>query len=301
MLSVGLRLGLKKNSLTISTTDAFAAFLRAASRVKPGESFNFAVLAGNPSAPGRRHVFLLFNSASEPVAVVKAGTTSEARKLIGHERHLLSTFNLRLEGVPRLRSELNTENWSAFATDFIEGDAPREDSNAALGKIFSSWVNEKSFVSVGDTLAWKRLRSSYGDGGLPDFISSLTTYRVKPVLFHGDFAPWNVKVSNGRWTVLDWERGEDVGIPLWDWMHFVVQPSVLVRRDSTDATVARLRALFAAPEFINYSKHCQVAGAEWRFAFAYVEYCIRVTQQTEGLPLLEKLLEVIRTRLPTAR
>lgn len=296
-LAVGLRPGLARVSRVISQTDPFAAFLRACSGVDAGEPFSFAVLAGNPSAPGRRHVFLLFDSASQPVAVVKAGLTGKARELIRHERLLLSVFDAKQKGVPRLTNAIETDDWSAFSMDFIAGDSPGDDSSAVLGTIFSSWVNEKSSITVGDTSAWKRLEASLGGGGFPETIASLATCQVRPVLFHGDFAPWNIKVADGRWTVLDWERGEQIGIPMWDWLHHVIQPGVLVRREAADITIARLTELFASADFIQYAKRCQVSGAEWRFTFAYVEYCIRVTRQTEGLPLLERLREALRVKI----
>jgi aminoglycoside phosphotransferase (APT) family kinase protein len=121
------------------------------------------------------------------------------------------------------------------------------------------------------------------------------------VLMHGDFAPWNVKVLAGRWTVLDWERGERVGIPAWDWLHFVVQPAVLVQREGTDATVARLKKLFGSAEFQRYAVRCGIVGAEWKLAFAYVDHCMNVTRQTEGLKLLEALRDAIHARCATAR
>lgn len=130
MLHVGLRAGLQKISLTISTTDPFAVFLRAAARVEPCEPFSFAVLTGNPSAPGRRHVFLLFNSAAQPVAVVKAGATTKARELITHEATILSSFAPDQSGLPKLRGACELDNVSAFAMDFIEGISPGEDSVA---------------------------------------------------------------------------------------------------------------------------------------------------------------------------
>ena len=101
--------------------------------------------------------------------------------------------------------------------------------------------------------------------------------------------------------MLDWERGERVGIPAWDWFHFIVQPSVLVRRETTEATLARLEKLFTTVEFQQYATQCGIAGAEWRLAYAYVDYCINVTRQTEGLKSLEALREAIRTRWTTAR
>lgn len=297
MLRVGLRLGLGKTSLAISSTDPFAAFLRAAARVEPGEPFSFAVLTGNPSAPGRRHVFLLFNSASEPVAVVKAGATSRARELIAHETSLLSAFAISQSGLPKVRGVCELENLSAFAMDFIEGTSPSDDASSELEKNFSSWVDTEKKIEISETAAWQRLIQARGATAMPEGVHGLETLRVFPVLMHGDFAPWNVKVSSDQWTVLDWERGERVGIPAWDWLHFVVQPAVLVRRETTNATIARLEKLFASAEFQRYAERCGIIGAEWKLAFAYVDYCINVTRQTEGLALLELLREASSERL----
>ena len=301
MLRVGLRLGLRKTSLTISATDPFSAFLRAAARVEPGEPFSFAVLAGNPCAPGRRHVFLLFNSVSEPVAVVKAGATSRARELIAHETSFLSAFASAQSGLPKLSGACELDHVSAFAMDFIEGASPGDDASGELEKIFSSWVDSGSHIGIGETAAWQRLTEAGGVTALPESVQTLATMRLRPVLMHGDFAPWNVKVSQGRWTVLDWERGERVGIPAWDWFHFVVQPAVLVQREPTEATVSRLEKLFASAEFQRYAERCGIRGAERRLALAYLEYWIRVTRQTEGLGLLEALRDVMRARWITAR
>ena len=301
MLHVGLRAGLQKISLTISTTDPFAVFLRAAARVEPCEPFSFAVLTGNPSAPGRRHVFLLFNSAAQPVAVVKAGATTKARELITHETAILSSFAPDQSGLPKLRGACELDNVSAFAMDFIEGISPGEDSVADLSKILSSWVDAEKVITLAVTKAWGRLVEAYGPFDFPSVYKELQDLPIHPVLMHGDFAPWNVKVSAGRWTVLDWERGERVGIPAWDWFHFIVQPAVLVRRETTEATMARLEKLFASAEFQRYAERCRIVGAEWKLAFAYVDYCINVTRQTEGLRSLEALREAMRSLLATRR
>ena len=300
MLRAGLRLGLQKTSLTMSSADPFAAFLRAAARVEPGEPFSFAVLTGNPSAPGRRHVFLLFNSDSEPVAVVKAGATSRARELIAHETSLVSAFASAQSGLPKVRGACELDNLSAFAMDFIEGTSPGEDAGGELETIFSSWVDSEKEIEIGKMATWQRLIQARGAAALPDAVRGLETLRVFPVLMHGDFAPWNVKVSAGRWTVLDWERGERVGIPAWDWFHFIVQPAVLVRREPTDLTMLRLEKLFTSLDFQRYAKRCGIAGVEWQLAFAYVDYCINVIRQTEGLQLLEALREALRARRATA-
>ena len=289
MLRVGLRPGLQKSSLRIADTDPFAAFLRATARVEPGEPFSFAVLTGNPSAPGRRHVFLLFNSTSQPVAVVKAGASSRARELITHEVSLLSNIGSNHSGLPKLTGVCELDNLSAFAMDFIKGTSPRENSSIELGKICSSWVDSQKEIALGETDAWKRLVRCYDHTVLPDAVSQLAARRIHPVLMHGDFAPWNVKASSGGWTVLDWERGERVGIPAWDWFHFVMQPAVLVRKEATESTLNKISTLFTSQEFQRYASLTGIAGLEWPLALAYVDFCIHVTQQTEGLNLLTQL------------
>lgn len=297
LLRLGLRPRLQKQTVTISNTDPFAAFLRGAARVEPGEPFSFAVLAGNPNAPGRRHVFLVFNSDSQPVAVVKAGASRRARELITHETAILSGFSGKPAGLPRLRSACDLENLSAFAMDFIEGTCPDEDSTVTLEEIFSSWVGNEAEVALADIPAIQRLLEKNTDTTTASILNQAATNRVLPVLMHGDFAPWNVKVDGGAWTVLDWERGERVGVPAWDWFHFVIQPSVLVKREPTEATVSRLAELFESADFIRYSKQCKIQGLQWLLLLAYVEYCIHVIRQTEGLDLLKALRAEICDRV----
>ena len=106
---------------------------------------------------------------------------------------------------------------------------------------------------------------------------------------HGDFAPWNVKVSRGRWTVLDWERGELAGIPGWDWFHFVMQPALLVRHETSEAMLARLEGLLRSTEFVDYAQNAGTAESARPLAYAYLMNCLRVTQQTEGRAGLEAL------------
>ena len=113
---------------------------------------------------------------------------------------------------------------------------------------------------------------------------------------HGDFTPWNVKVANGRWTVLDWERGERAGVPGWDWLHFVLQPAVLVQREPLDQTLTRLERLFVSAEFIRYARRAKIIGQEWLLTAAYVIFSLRVTRQTEGAARLGPLLEAIQNR-----
>jgi aminoglycoside phosphotransferase (APT) family kinase protein len=116
---------------------------------------------------------------------------------------------------------------------------------------------------------------------------------VRPALMHGDFAPWNVKAHprTHEWQVLDWERGEFNGIPVWDWLHFEVQPAILVRRDSAASILVRLEKLFQMPEFKAHAERAGVCGIERPLALAYFLYSVRVQRQTEGAVEMETLLD----------
>lgn len=290
-------LGTEKYSQTFSPRDSFATYLAQTAGLPSGQLPQFAVLAGNPHAPGRRFVFLLFDAANHPVAVVKAGHQPAARALITHEVNLLKSLPGRAAAVPRLRGGgFSSGSGEAFAMDFIAGQSPQGDAPGTLEKLFTSWLAPSSKAAISELPAWQRLRDAPDAPPLPEPLATLGELRACPTLMHGDFAPWNIKVAAGHWTVLDWERGEAAGIPAWDWFHFVVQPAVLVQHAATGTIITRLEELFAATEFRRYAEAAGIAGSERGLALAYVCYCRYVTRQTEGLDRLAALEAVLRRR-----
>lgn len=134
---------------------------------------------------------------------------------------------------------------------------------------------------------WRRFVAS--GGSFPkELRPKLESVRVKPVIFHGDFAPWNLRVdSNNRLMVLDWERGEDQGIPGWDWFHYVVQTSILVHKEKAEDTFRRIVRLLKTPEFINYARHAGF-GTNGLLLFAgYLGYTAHSGQSEGGQKLVE--------------
>jgi hypothetical protein len=305
LAKAGLRLTFRFALLThgggtpfvLKREDPFLAYLARTAGGAAGSLPEFAVLAGNPQAPGRRFVFLLFDAAQNPVAVVKAGCSERARELIHHEAALLRECGSHRAGFPVLRDSFISGARAAFATDFIAGESPVGAGGAELENIFTSWLDQSGEILIREIPAWQRLVGAFGAEALPAPLAALGGTRLRPTLVHGDFAPWNVKAAKGRWTVLDWERGERVGIPGWDWFHFVVQPAVLVRREPPARTLQRLEELFAAAPFGRYARLAGIAGREWRLVAAYLTYCLRVGLQTEGVARLAALAQALQQRL----
>lgn len=274
----------------------FLASLALTAGLPAGQIPEFAVLAGNPHAPGRRYVFLLFDADAKPVAVVKAGNTERARELIQHEATLLRELGGKQNALPKLRDEIVCHPVVAFSTDFITGASPAGDGTEMLSSILTAWLDESREVNMSELPAWQRLLRTETESPLPECVRALTSLRTHPALMHGDFAPWNVKVADGRWTVLDWERGERVGVPGWDWLHFILQPAILVQRAEPATMIAMLERLFATPAFAHYAAKARIAGQEWSWAAAYLCYCLRITRQTEGASRLQPLLTAILDR-----
>lgn len=288
-LCAGVAPRLKKISVSVPLGDEFALFLADAAGPPATELPLFAILPGNPNTGGRRFVILLFDPNDEPVAVVKAGSSAASRKLIAHEMNFLASVPPRTEGLPTLRGKFLSPRLDAFALDFIPGNSPGLDDLAPLAKLLSSWVAVGQMVTMNELAAWQRLIQAATNAPLPGAVQALSELRFHATMTHGDCAPWNVKNFRGRWTFLDWERGELAGVPTWDWLHFVIQSAVLVRRETAPAILSRMEKLFALAAFQDYASRAGVLGKERPLATAYLSYCTRVLRQSEGLKTVIEL------------
>ena len=197
---------------------------------------------------------------------------------------------------PEAVVDMDAERAEAFALEFIHGRTPPARWLARPAGVFHTWVNHQRLVALGDLPPWQRLLATASAPPLPVAVTAISGAKVHPTLMHGDFAPWNIRVTKERWIALDWERGETDGIPAWDWFHAVVQPAVLVQKAAPDAIIAQLARLLDSVEFGRYAKLTGMAGQERALALAYVGYCIRVTRQTEGLDRLTALEAMMQTR-----
>jgi hypothetical protein len=276
----------------IARDDPFADYLSQVAGIS--SSFPaFALLAGNPRTPGQRCIILVFDNAGNPAGVVKVGSHEQSHRLIEHEEGFLKSIPAGTAGVPKLRSSFQSERVRAFTIDFIPGNSPAVDDSEGVEKILTSWLDTSQQITVGDTPAWRKLHQTAGQP-FPSALANLAHAKVHPAIVHGDFAPWNIKVNGGVWTLLDWERGELAGIPGWDWFHFVIQNAVLVERAATPAVLARIESLLSSAPFQRYAQRAGIVGVERLLALAYLHYCVDVLRPSEGL---EQLKSVTRAAL----
>jgi len=285
-------------SLAIWPQDPFVEFLSSQAGMDAGKLPTLGILAGNPASDGQRFLLMVFNSRHTPVAVVKVGLSQRAQALIEQEEHFLATAPRGMIAVPGLRAKFESPRLRAIALDFFSGDSPRPRNEASLPPVLNSWVDTNRTIALSETPDWKRLQDS---APRSDWFSALSGRlagrKFHPAIHHGDFAPWNIKVSPaGAWTVLDWERGELTGIPGWDWFHYVIQPGILVERLPNPGLLQRVESLLGAEAFKHYAAGAAIQGYERDLLLAYLLHVVEVIKPSEGLAQTRDLLHALSSQ-----
>jgi hypothetical protein len=299
ILTARLPLGIQSVALNFSPDHPFVRWLVSLTPA-PGGLTPFAVLAGNANSPGQRLILLLFNPAGQPALVVKAGVTEAARKLIALEQQFfasLPTDSTPLK-IPQLRGVFTSAPLAALAMDFLPGRSPLARDEAELPRLLGRWLQPQAQTTFAATRVGRELEAACA--AHPVFQSQRAAVGAAPhatALYHGDFTPWNVRVSpSGDWRVLDWERGEVNGLPAWDWFHYVVQKAVLVQHQSATALAATLEQLLASGEFQTYLRASRLLGRERALLLLYLVHQIEVVRPSEGRAQTEDLLQVLVAR-----
>ena len=254
----------------------------------------FGILAGNPGAAGQRFILLVFGDAKTPAAIVKVGLDAEAKKLIEREAAFLESVPRGSRSIPAVRGQFEQPRLRGLAMRFVDGESPRALDESAIPDLLTAWLHPHHTLAIGLTRTWWELEKNCGVH--PAFVAlekRLANRIVHPAIFHGDFAPWNIKVSEGVWTVLDWERGELNGLPGYDWFHYIIQTRILVGKKSTTALVQELSSLLGSTAFQQYATRAGIAGVERELVVAYLLHHNEVIRPGEGRVRGRKLFNAL--------
>ena len=259
----------------------------------------FGILAGNPMSEGQRLLLLVFDPRQRPVAVVKAGLSEPAKGLIEKEESFLKAVPEGTRAVPRLRTAFQSPRVRALALDFFAGDSPRAQHEAEIPPLLESWIDPNRNIACSRYPGLEAAGAGRtGNGLFPGVAAQLRGQSIHPAIHHGDFTPWNIKVSPaGVWTVLDWERGELTGIPGWDWFHYIIQSAILVERLPASAVVQRVEGLLESAAFRQYAARGGIVGCERELVLAYLLHVVEVIKPSEGLEPTRGLLHGLLERL----
>lgn len=285
LLHSRLSVGMKQTRLEISRRAAFTRFLFNVAGEAGEQLPEFGILAGNPRSPGQRFMILVCSGDGQPAAVVKAGMSKEAKALIALESAFLRKAGGRVPGVPALRNHFQDPGIEALALDYFPGESPRETGPVEMSRLLGRWIDETGTITIAESAAWQQLKACpAAERMLAALAPKLEGQRVHSVMFHGDFAPWNIRVLPSReWMALDWERGDPRGLPGWDWFHFVIQPAILVRKSGIEELVRQVEAMLASDAFRSYAQKALIQGGERELLAAYLLHLVEVIQPSEGM------------------
>lgn len=298
LLKLRLPLGMDSVRVNLSPDDPFVCWLAQLANLKPNQIPQFAVLAGNPNSPGQRLILLIFDSAGQPAAVVKVGLAEAARKLIIVEQEFLKSVPQSFPRIPVLRGTFANTRLQAMALDYLPGRSPVESDEHRLPQVLSQWLHPQQQVEFSDTRVGRELASHCATHPLFKLHAPALQGRCcRAAVYHGDFAPWNIRVApGGDWMVLDWERGEVNGLPTWDWFHYEIQKAILVQHKSADSLARMVEAILTRDAFKTYVQASGVAGHERALLQLYLLHHAEVVRPSEGLQVTHDLMQLLAAR-----
>ncbi len=295
-LEAGLPWGTEPLELRLDPETAFMRFLFPSAA--GWEDAGFAVLCGNPLAPGRRFILLVIDQGGQPQRLIKAGVGEPAAKLIRAEVGFLESQPAELLNAPAVIGRFRGDDIEAVAVEYAPGDSPATQDIVPLAQLLRSWLrtDRRTRCQISNLAALAAVCQT------PDLLRSiearLGSAQFCPAIYHGDLAPWNVRVNpiTRRWVVLDWERGEPLGPPGWDWFHFLIQHEVLARRTPPPQLAARVNRLLHSSLFAQYAAAAGITACAHSLLLAYVLYWRDVLRPADGAGKIEALIRLLSAR-----
>lgn len=269
----------------------FMRFLAQQSGVGPDQWQTPAIKFGGVEGKTARVVLLLCDASGHPIRVIKAGLNPAGRAATEREADLLSRLPVGVIGCTGISGRFTSAGVSAFATAFFPGASL--DNDAGIETLFHAWLDDTPPEPIENLASWRELEAAAKSGDMaewPALRNALVGQLVRPTLYHGDFAPWNVRMTNlENIRAFDWESGHIKGIPAWDWFHFIIQTSILVKRHSRERVAAELEQLIHSPRFQKYARSAGISEVVEPLLLAYLLHHRLVIQPQEGRRQSERL------------
>ncbi len=187
------------------------------------------VFIGKPSVTQKLTVFLAQKSGKIG-AVAKLALVPDAAESIRNEEQALRNLHSIISGIPAvLRSSFPPgvciESW-------VEGRGIAR--NFTREHLFLLFQLPRTGRTISMQRALGALKESLisEDRQIADQFSATEEWRgeLPSVWEHGDFAPWNLKLSADKVLIpLDWEYSSPEGLPLLDLLHFFYRQEYLFR------------------------------------------------------------------------
>ena len=229
--------GLARSRVLIAAREPLA--LENLVREVPGDASPvFALSLGTPGRY-RKLTVQVMGSDGEILGYIKLPLTEAATERLRHEAEVLSRLGNFATLRPHVPKLLHAGEW-ADGYILFQSRGPSCPGPAQFGapheKFLRTLWSVQQTESPGQTIVekvaarWRKaeplLSAEWrilGKKALDRARRELDRVMIPCGIMHGDFAPWNTRVENGRLFVFDWESAVWDAPTLWDVFHFHVQ------------------------------------------------------------------------------
>lgn len=203
----------------------------------------FALSIGTPGF-FRKLTVQVMRMDGEVLGYIKLPLTEAASERLRHEAKMLeylSNFSELSNYIPKL---LHAGNWGDGYIVFQSG-SPTQVGPTEFGALHQKFleklwgvrrVSKPGYVLLDEVAArWRKVESqmdslwqTLGAGALAKASRELSGVNIPCGIMHGDFAPWNTRLKDGKVYVYDWEWASLEAPNSWDIHHFRVQVTSLL-------------------------------------------------------------------------
>jgi hypothetical protein len=277
-----------------SVSSEIMQFLARQSRI-PNSRIILSSIKLNEVGKRSRLVLLMADESGRPTSVIKAGINASGKADTDQEADFLETLPPNTIGCIRMTGRIKGSAFSAFATDYFPGESPRTD--AGMEYLFHAWLNHEPVIPLESLPTWRELDAAATQAAPHQWLAvkgALAGKSLRATLYHGDFAPWNIRAVNSQnLQAFDWERGQLQGIPSWDWFHFTIQTAILVKRHPTERVAAEVEQLIQSERFQTYAAAANISDIVEPLVLAYLLHHRWVIQPMEGRQAAARLFEFL--------
>ena len=248
----------------------------------------------------RKVAVQVMRPTGEILGYIKLPLTEAAAERVRHEAEILSKLWGFADLRPHIPRVLHAGQWRdsyiLFQSSGPAGMGPQE-IGRAHEEFLLTFQNVHRVEKPGRSIAavvqrrWERLEAQLdaevqqlGRSVLLRVQQQLDGCTIRCGIHHGDFAPWNTRVENGRLFLFDWESASFEAPACWDAMHFRIQVEGLLKKKDDGRSVESLRKSHG-PEFLLYllNSLCQLLEEDPEDRRG-IEYRLRLLRESVQVP-----------------
>ncbi len=181
--------------------------------------------------------------------------------LLRDEAEKLKRFAKEYGGIPRVEGLEEGRDWTAFGMKFLAEPGPPRMRGNEIVPLLEKWRSQET-VQLG-SIPWL---AQVLDGVSAPLRLKLGGLMLKKSVFHGDFAPWNLRRDEEELVAVDWEWGRLDGVAGLDLGYGLISEDHLVGGLSGESLVRSVWSKARAPLISQFLKESGWADLKlWLF------------------------------------